>query len=240
MKLLRWFGALLAAGVLTAACADAPTAPDAASVAGAVPGRDVTLDPVIVIGEPDPGCDPYLTLGGCDDGGGECMMSDPGVTGPEETGLMGCSGSGGTGSGSDGAGGTGGSGGSTGSPGTLCPDYGCEEETTAYEQGPLAWGACVLAVLGSVYTIDQVAGAFEDWWVAQREYDSVKRMYDAVVANPESVSPETIQLWEFRLTYARDRKDAAISAVSEKTGGSYWALAGAGVACGIAAVLPTP
>ena len=104
----------------------------------------------------------------------------------------------------------------------------------------MAWGACVLAVLGTVYTIDQVADAFEAWWVAQREYDSVKRMYDAVVANPDAVSPETIDLWTLRVTYARDRRDAAMGSICEKTGASYWALGAAAVGCGVAAFLPTP
>lgn len=120
-----------------------------------------------------------------------------------------------------------------------CPDYGCPTPTP-YEQGPLAWGTCVLAVLGTAYTIDQVAGAFESWWQAQQEYDSARRMLDAIQENPGAYTAEMMSLWEFRVEYAEDRRDAAIDSIREKTGGTYWALAGAGAACTLAAFLPTP
>jgi hypothetical protein len=184
----------------------------------------VACDPVEPIWDGPPECDPYLTIGGCDD---NCEMSAPGTGDPEHVGIAGCNQ---TGTNPDPGGDFGG-----GTPG-----MGEEPAETAYEEGPLAWGACVLAVLGTAYTIDQVADAFAAWWETQREYDSVKRMYDAVIANPESVSPETIDLWTLRLAYARDRRDAAMGSVSEKTGSSYWALAAAAVGCGVAAFLPTP
>jgi hypothetical protein len=104
----------------------------------------------------------------------------------------------------------------------------------------LAWAACVLAVLGTTYSVDQVADAFTKWWDAQRAYESAKRTLDAIYANPQAVSPETAGLWEFRVEYHRDRRDAAMNAVSDATNTSYWALAGAAVACGAAVFLPTP
>jgi hypothetical protein len=110
-------------------------------------------------------------------------------------------------------------------------------EPTAFDEGPLLWGACVLAVLGSAYTVDQVAGAFVDWWEAQQAYESASRMLTAIQANDDSVSPETIQLWQFRVQYARDRRDDALDDVSEKTGATGWALLGAAVACGAAAFI---
>ena len=104
----------------------------------------------------------------------------------------------------------------------------------------MAWGLCVLGVLNSVYSIDQVAGAFEGWWETQKDYESAVRMLNAINSNSESVTPEMISLWEFRVETYRIRRDAAIEAVREKVGGSYWSLVGAAGVCGIAAFLPTP
>jgi hypothetical protein len=224
--------------VAAAGCSDSPTAPDAAegpkiAAGNARISESVFLEPVIVRG-----CDPTITE--CEDGDGwdSCASGGQGTLNPEMGSIESCPGGGGSGAGGDG--GSGGGGGGDGTPSEpTCPDYGCTEES-AYEEGPLAWGACVLAVLGSTYSIGQVAGAFEEWWDTQREYDSAQRMYAAIIANPESVTPETIQMWEFRVEYARNRNDAAIASVSEKTGGSYWALGAAAVACGVAAFLPTP
>lgn len=229
------------AGLLVTAggCTDSPTGtvPDASAIVashdeiqGCVTGGLCVLEPIG--SDPGTGCDPTITE--CDDGGWDsCMSSAPGTPNPESS-TINCAGGGGSGAGGDG--GTGGGDGEGDE--RVCPDYGCEK--TAFEEGPLAWGACVLAVLGTTYTVGQVAGAFEDWWVAQREYESVRRTYVAVTSNPESVSPETIDLWTFRLKYAGDRRDAAMASVSEKTGATYWALAAAAVGCGVAAFLPTP
>jgi hypothetical protein len=65
-------------------------------------------------------------------------------------------------------------------------------------------------------------------------------MYSAVLANSEQVSAETLQLWEFRVQYQRDRREDALGAVREKVGGSNFALAIAAASCGVAAFLPTP
>jgi hypothetical protein len=232
------FVALLGLLVTAVGCTDVPTgvaaergrriAAEDAGISGSI-----FLEPVIVRG-----CDPTITECEDDAGWNSCASSDQGPWSPEMGTIEGCSGGGGTGPGGDGGIGDGGGSGTTPSD-PMCPSTGCEEPT-AYEEGPLAWGACVLAVLGSTYSIYQVAGAFEEWWDTQREYDSAKRTYDAMLANPESVTPEMMELWRFRVEYARNRNDAAISSVSEKTGGSYWALGGAAVACGVAAFLPTP
>lgn len=232
------FGALLGLLVTAVGCTDALTAPNAEQ-GGEIAAGDVgisggiLLEPVIVRG-----CDPTITECEDDAGWDSCASGEPVTSGPEMGTTEGCGGGGGSGVGDGGGIGDGGGGGGTPDD-PMCPDYECEEQT-AYDEGPLAWGACVLAVLGSTYSIYQVAGAFEEWWGTQRDYDSAKRLYDAMVANPESVTPEMMELWRFRVEYARNRNDAAISSVSEKTGGSYWALGAAAVACGVAAFMPTP
>lgn len=219
--------AMLFTGLLATACSDVPTASTGVEVGHAGPSSAIILEPVVVVGK----CDPYLSLdwcGGSDPGGGDCMTST------EDSDLQytsGCN-----------TGGGGGGGPKSPSPTAPkpCPDYGCPTPTSPYEEGPLAWGACVLAVLGTAYTIDQVAGAFESWWQAQQDYESARRMLEAIQANPGSYTAEMMSLWEFRVEYAEDRRDAAIDSIREKTGGTYLALAGAGAACSIAAFLPTP
>jgi hypothetical protein len=217
--------------LIFAACADLPSAPNATPGDMLAdcrwnPDGSVACDPVQSAPDEPPPCDPYLTIGGCDD---NCEMSAPGMDDPEHVGIAGCNQTGtnpAPGDGNWGGGGT---------PGT-----GEEEPETAYEEGPLAWAACVLAVLGATYSVDQVAGVFGDWWEAQRAYDSAKRMLDAIYANPQGVSPETTALWEFQVQYHRDRVVAARSAVVSATNTSYWALGTAAVGCGAAAFLPTP
>jgi hypothetical protein len=187
---------------------------------------DLVLPPVIVtVPHRDPSTDLNWCQGSGDDGGGQCM-SGAGY----EMSISSCpigSGPGGGGGGSVGGGGS--TDGSTGG-----------SFTGPAAQGPLAWAACVLGVLNSAYSIDQVAGAFQSWYDAQRDYESARRMLDAIYANPAGTTQETISLWEFRVEYKRDQRDAAIDAVHQSVGGSYWALLGAGAACGIAAFLPTP
>jgi hypothetical protein len=112
--------------------------------------------------------------------------------------------------------------------------------TDAYREGPLLWAACILAVLNSAYSVDQVAGAFQSWWSAQKEFESTERLYNAIMANPDGVSTEVQQLWSFRLEYQRTRRNDAMSSVNGLVGGSYWALGAAAVACGAAAFAPTP
>jgi hypothetical protein len=226
---IAMFSVLLSVG----ACSDSPTAPMASApdaaydymeVQGCVSGGICGLPEYTTPGEPDepPDCEMWWKP--------DCGACATGAIGsPEDMqGTYGCAGDGGDPY-------TPPPGGGSAGTGTTPPP-----SSTAYEEGPLTWGVCVLAVLGSVYSIDQVADAFLAWWNAQKEFESAKRMYDAVVTNPELVSPETIQLWEFQVQYYKDRRDAAISAVSEKTGASYWALGAAGLSCGAALFLPTP
>jgi len=175
-----------------------------------------------------PHCDPWTDLNWCEDsgdggGGGEQCMSSFGSG--SEMSISSCPIGGGGGPIGGGRTGTGNS----------------ESSFTGLAaEGPLAWAACVLAVLNSAYNIEQLAGAFEGWWDAQRDYESARRTLDAILENPNAVTPETLSLWEFRVEQHQDRRDAAIDAVHQMVGGSYWSLLGAGAACGMAAFLPTP
>jgi hypothetical protein len=224
MQCVRMWIVLVITAAFAVACADAPTAVTYPLSGAGVSRTEYVLPPIKVIGE----CDPLLSIDWCSGGGGTCASSTPapGLADPMEATVMGCPGGDGGGTGS----------GSGGSGGTVSPPA----APTPFNEGPLAWAACVLAVLGATYSVDQVAGQFSDWWEAQRAYESAKRMLDAIYANPQGVSQETTALWEFRVEYQRDRVVAARSAVMDATNTSYWALGTAAVGCGAAAFLPTP
>lgn len=107
-----------------------------------------------------------------------------------------------------------------------------------YEQGPLLWTACVLAVLSSSYTVSQVADKFDTWYKAYRDTEGAYNLWQATVQNDADVY--TQQLYEDKYQQARRRQEDAKGAVSEATGATGWALAGAAVACGASALIPTP
>jgi hypothetical protein len=233
MPYLRLFSALLFSLLFTA-CGNLPTESGRGSddiITVSQSGPSQALDPVVVIGT----CDPYLSLDRCGQEE-DCMTSmDVAPALGDFSTLSGCGTGGGGTSGPGDGGGTGVVGGTT--PGTATPP---PPSTSAYREGPLTWGICVLTILGSAYSIDQVAGAFQGWWTAQMEYESAKRMLDAIQANSQNIDPATMQLWEFQVEYHRKRRDDAMAVVSEKTGASYWALATAALGCGAALFLPTP
>lgn len=231
MRGRRTFGtplAILFTLVFGAACADStmpePGATDlpAVQIGEAGPSSDYVLPPVTVT---VPQCDPWTDLNWCEasgggEGGGTCMS---GLGTGFEMSISSCP-----------IGGGGGGGGSTGG-GT-----GASTMTGPAAEGPLAWGACVLAVLGSVYAIDQVSAQFASWYDAQKDLESAVRTLESLQANSGSVTPEMMSLWEFRVDVARTRRDDAIGAVRSLVNASYWALGTAAVSCGFAAFLPTP
>jgi hypothetical protein len=108
----------------------------------------------------------------------------------------------------------GGEGGGAGGGGTLPPD---STAVTPFQEGPLLWAACVLAVVGSVYSVDQVADQFTAWYEAQHGLESAQRILDAIHANSASVTPEMIALYELRYDLAKQRRDDAVSAVTGAT-----------------------
>lgn len=85
--------AVLLLPLIFAACADLPSAPkatpgDMLADCRWNPDGSVTCDPIASDPQEPPPCDPYLTIGGCDD---TCEMSEPGMGDPEYTvGVTGC------------------------------------------------------------------------------------------------------------------------------------------------------
>ncbi|HEX6909091.1 MAG TPA: hypothetical protein VF142_01775 [Longimicrobium sp.] len=228
--MLGFAGMMFAVAGCQDATLPATSAPDLPS-ADVLIGEDyqspACCDEVVVIapGPTEPVCDPYTDANWCQDSGGECMTS---LGGGEMQGLSGCD---------DGTGGsTGGSGGYTdGGGSTPSPD-----DTVEPEPGPLLWGACVLAVVGSVYTIDQVGAKFEAWWEAQKEYNRAKAAWQYAWDNQESlVDPSSLARAELRMQLAEQRRDDAVGAVRDLTGASVLALGAAAVTCAPSVFLPT-
>lgn len=107
------------------------------------------------------------------------------------------------------------------------------------DEGPLLWAACIVTVIGAELSVAQVGELFSTWYHAEREVASVRRMLDAMSANPGSVSPEMFAIYQLRLDMALLRRDDARSAISAATHVSGWALAGAALVCGAAIITPT-
>ncbi|HEU0298782.1 MAG TPA: hypothetical protein VFR37_04990 [Longimicrobium sp.] len=109
MRHVRIWVAMLLTVVLTAACADAPTAPQAGRINPTGPSYDQTVQGCVSDGYcvlppiSGGGCDPWEDLNWCEDDGGQCMTSQPGTGDPEFVGIAGCPG---TGPGGPGGGGT--------------------------------------------------------------------------------------------------------------------------------------
>lgn len=108
----------------------------------------------------------------------------------------------------------------------------------SYEQGPLLWGVCVLAMVGSTYSISQVSGKFETWYKAYQEADGLQRLYRATLEN--DTDPAIRQLYEYQYKQARQRQEDAAGAVSEATHTTMFALLAAAFACGATALIPVP
>jgi hypothetical protein len=237
MRHVRVWAATLSTLILAAACTDAPTTPgDPHAVGTAAASRDLIMDPIIVIGDPSE-CDPYSSLDWCEgEGGGTCLTSVPGgddplapALGDFEITTSGCTG-GGTGSGSTGGG--------IGGTGTTSPNpYAPKDE---FAEGPLLWAACVLAFVGGVVSVDDVADKFGGWWDAQQYLQRAQRNLELAQSAGTSVDPGVLEAYVLRRDLAIQRRDDAVGAVEDATGVSILTLIAAGVACGAAAVAPTP
>lgn len=192
----------------------------------------VACDPVAPIWDDAPACDPYLTLGGCDD---NCEMSAPGMGDPEYVGLAGCN--------DTGAGPTPGDGEDLPDGGFGTPDTGEEPKLTPYDEGPFLWAACVLAAVGSAYSVEVVGNKFVAWYDAHKGLVSASRNLETALRMQRDGyvwEPGTIELLYYKLDQAYMRRDDAVGAVEEATGVSILTLIGAGFACGAAAAAPTP
>lgn len=113
-----------------------------------------------------------------------------------------------------------------------------EGDLTAFPEGPLAWAGCVLAMAGSTLAVADVLSAFQDWHAAYRDASGAYDLWQATVQNH---SPPAIQqLYEYQYRQARQRQEDKKRAVSSSTNISYLALGGFALACGAAALAPTP
>lgn len=219
--------AFLFALVFGTGCADStmpePRAADLAHVQleETRPSNDYLLPPITVT---VPQCDPWTDLNWCEGsgGGGDCM------TGTIEDGMSLSSCPIGSGGGETGGGGAGG----TGSEG--------DAEPAPFTEGPLLWGACVLAVSGAVISIDDVADKFADWWEAERAMRSARAALSFMYDSGYPYDPNALALAQYRLEQATQRRDDAAGAVRDATGVSFTALIAAGLSCGAAAFMPTP
>jgi len=113
-----------------------------------------------------------------------------------------------------------------------------DQEQSAYKEGPLLWAACILALMGSTYTVAEVAGKFEAWYKAYQDAEGAQRLWQATVQNNSPSS--TQQLYEYQYKQARLRQEDARGDVASATNASYFALATAAIACGATALVPTP
>ena len=102
--------------------------------------------------------------------------------------------------------------------------------TSEYEQGPIVWAVCALAVAGSTYSVWDVADEFENWYGAYKDASGAQRLWQATVQN--RADPYIQQLYEYQYKQARQRQEDAKGAVEKATGASAFALAGAALACG--------
>jgi hypothetical protein len=240
---MRWavvrFMTLVGLLVTAAACTDSPTAPNAATgskiaTQDAGISTSVFLDPVIV-----KGCDPTITECEDDDGWDSCAASGTGTSNPELGSIEGCGG-GGAGADDGGAVGSGGGGGDGTLREPICPDYGC---LTPYEEGPLLWAGCVLALVGGGMSVDIVGDKFVAWYDAHKALVSARRALDTTLAMQRAgyvINPADIELLFYKVEQATLRRDDAVGAVEEATGVSIVTLLAAGFTCGAAVAAPTP
>jgi hypothetical protein len=233
---------ILFALLITGACADSPMtpvalSPDVAPVADEVQGCIgdglCELPGITTPGEPDepPDCDMWWKPD-C----GACATSAIGS--PED--MQGTSGCPGGGTGPAPVGDPYNPGGGSGGTGTPSDPY---AGSGAFQEGPLAWAVCVLTVIGGVYSVDQVADRFVEWWNAQQELQQLRRALDFTLSMQRDgyeYDPAALNLLFFQVDEAVRRRDNAIGAVKDATNTSYLALAGAALACGAAALAPTP
>lgn len=108
----------------------------------------------------------------------------------------------------------------------------------SFSQGPLLWGACILGIVGSTVSVYDVAGSFQTWYDAYQHAQGAYNLWQATVQN--NADPVTQQLYEFEYRQAYQAQQNAANAVSSATNTSVMTLVGAALACGAAALAPTP
>jgi hypothetical protein len=96
----------------------------------------------------------------------------------------------------------------------------------------------VLGIVASTVSLYDVADAFQNWYDAYQAAQSAQRTWQMTVEN--NAPATTQQLYEYEYRQAYQRQEDAKAAVAGATHSSYWALGGAAIACGAAALAPTP
>lgn len=142
---------------------------------------------------------------------------------------------------------SGGNDGSTGTPpgGGTQPDPGVPTgggdssgDSQAYAQGPIAWGGCILGIVGSTVSIYDVADKFESWYNAYQDAQGAYNLWMATVQN--NADPVIQQLYEYQYRQAVLRQNDAKEDVVSATQTSGFTLGGAALVCGALALAPTP
>ncbi|HKP75423.1 MAG TPA: hypothetical protein VJT67_07745 [Longimicrobiaceae bacterium] len=113
-----------------------------------------------------------------------------------------------------------------------------EGDPQAFNQGPILWAGCVLAMAGSTLSVMDVLSAFQDWYSAYQNATGAYNLWQATIQN--GASPETQQLYEYQYRQALQRQEDMKRAVSSATNISYLTLGGLALACGAAILAPTP
>ncbi|HET7463012.1 MAG TPA: hypothetical protein VFJ82_17295 [Longimicrobium sp.] len=108
----------------------------------------------------------------------------------------------------------------------------------AYTQGPIAWGACILAIGGSTLSVYDVLDKFEAWHDAYVDARGAYALWQATVQN--NAEPAIQQLYEYQYKQARQRQEDAKGDVSSSTNMSFVALGSFALTCGALALAPTP
>jgi hypothetical protein len=104
-----------------------------------------------------------------------------------------------------------------------------------FEEGPLAWAACILTFAGATMSVSQVGELFGAWYQTSKDLDAVERIL--LMEPMDHATRIAYQLERDRLL---ERYSDLRSQVHLMTGASLAALGLAALACSPAALLPLP
>lgn len=102
------------------------------------------------------------------------------------------------------------------------------------EDGPMVFGACVLAVIGATVSVYVVADAFRSWYDTALSIDRVKRILQMDLEHSVRIA------YQLELDRLLERWNDQKSNISLLTGGTALALGVAAVSCAPTMFLPTP
>ncbi len=221
---------LMMCSFVLVACTDAPLSPSGggprssqaprySDVYGCEGGDACVMDPLVGTADPsEPDCDDgyqavmYSDL--CDSPGDDTGGDDWGSGDPPST--------------VDGSG--------SGGGGSLPGD--ADGDGDAYDDGPVAWGACIAAVAGMTISMTAMQFYVDDMYEAADRLDSAERML--LAANENNTELAVILTLQFEVEDARRDYDAATQAFSIASGAAVGTLLAAAAACAPALLLPSP